>query len=141
MYLKNNTLCIIISSIVLMFGCSGSKTNQEGMNDFIVNFGHGGGFVGKEERIAIDKKGKISISNGTHTNLSKSEINQILSNIQTLGLKDMNFSEPGNIYEFIEILDSGKVKRFAWDPGSTEVPASLRLLYSNLNYLVKNKSK
>jgi hypothetical protein len=141
MCLKNKVLCLLSVVLVLGWGCSGSRSIQGEMGDFIVSFGHGGGFVGKEEKILIDPKGNISRGNDKLGKLSKSDVNQILSNIQVLGLQHMNFSEPGNIYELIEIQDSGKIIRFAWDPSSPEVPEALRLLYANLNYLIKSKSK
>jgi|JI10StandDraft_1071094.scaffolds.fasta_scaffold24737_2 hypothetical protein len=141
MCLKNKVLCLLSTMLVLGFACSGSRSNQEEMSDFIVSFGHGGGFVGKEEKVTIDPKGNINRGNEKIAKLSKSEVNQILSNIQVLGLQHMNFSEPGNIYEFIEIQDSGKIIRFAWAPSSPDVPEALRLLYANLNYLIKSKIK
>ena len=73
--------------------------------------------------------------------LSSNITNQLFSNFQTLGLKQVEFENPGITYNFIEYQLNGVTKRLVWNPSDKTVQSELQLFYNNFNYYIKKNIK
>lgn len=142
MYLK--PIVISAFSIVCIIGlgdCKSSKSSTVPPKEFL-RFGSGGGFAGKETIQSLFEDGSWSSSaGGKFQPLKKNQLRQLETNIQILGLENMDYNSPGNLYEFIEIKSGSDFRRMAWDPMSESVPSALKLFYNNLSNLFQNSKK
>lgn len=111
------------------------KTSKE-----VLKIGNGGGFAGIEHSISILADGKVSGKDAEYKKLKKETVAQLLSNLKVLGIENLDYNSPGNIYNYIEFASGSEMKRIAWDPQNKTVPSSLTLFYNNINQIL-NKSK
>jgi len=130
---------LLIYSILLMtisfFSCAHSKQNP---SEAILRWGDGGGFSGKETIYTLWPDGKVEQNGVFLGRLKKAEIKQIKENLRVLGLETMEFNEPGNMYQLIEIPVSGKTNKLVWDPFNEAHPKPLTLFYQHLKH-IQNK--
>ncbi len=131
-------MCAVSIICIILTACDSSKKMKVGPQDFI-RIGNGGGFAGKEHLTIVKDDGQIISSEGVkYRKVKKDVLTQWNSNIEVLGLKNLEYNLPGNLYNFIEIPMADKFIRMSWDPGSTDVPASLKLFYNNIQSVIKN---
>mgnify|MGYP001171392757 CR=1 FL=1 len=130
----------ILSISIGSNGCKSSKSMSNQGKDFI-RIGFGGGFVGKESAFTLFQNGSLESEGKPAQKLSSNITNQLFSNFQTLGLKQVEFENPGNTYNFIEYQLNGVTKRLVWNPSDKTVQSELQLFYNNFNYYIKKNIK
>lgn len=123
-----------------IMACNSSKAKSMDVK-ILLRAGNGGGFAGKEIIYSIDENGGISGNGESFKKIKKETIEQLLSNVSVLGLDHQDYNKPGNIYNFIEIMQNGELKRLAWDPMNNEVPSNLILFHNNVIQIIKKSKK
>lgn len=131
------------SAICIVFNlqCHPSKSMNKDIMQ-LIRVGNGGGFAGQENFVAIMEDGSIQSSGDeSYTKLHQSVIQQLKSNITVLGLDNIQYNVPGNLYQFVEIPSGNGTRRMAWDPQSAEVPSNLKLFFNNAVSIIKKNKK
>lgn len=127
----------LLSVILLAFvGCKSFEVLPPDYDGASISFGQGGGFVGRETAHVLLDNGEIfsmdyQMNFEPSKRLATSTTEQLFSNIETLGLQNVNYMKPGNTYKFIEIKSASGVNRISWDDMSKNVPQSF-LTYFNV---------
>lgn len=124
--------------IMSVFTCNSSKAMKQSPE--VLKIGNGGGFAGIEYTTIIHEDGSVSSKDTQFKKLKKDVVSQLLSNLNVLGIDQLEYSSPGNIYNYIEFSKGDSMKRIAWDPQNKEVPESLKLFYNNIIQIL-NRSK
>ncbi|MBK6545990.1 MAG: hypothetical protein IPO78_05135 [Saprospiraceae bacterium] len=101
-----------------------------------IRIGNGGGFTGIETVFSISRNGQIEQDGKLVDRLKKTDVEQIITNIEVLGLDQIELNQPGNIYKFIEYSMEGKTHRICWDANSELVNKNLNLYYNHVHYLI-----
>lgn len=127
--------------IVLNLSCHASKNMNKELKQ-VIRVGSGGGFVGQENILSILEDGSIQSSGEeSYSRLKKPVFEQLKSNITVLGLENIQYNAPGNLYQFVEIPSGGGLRRMAWDPQAVDVPANLKLFFNNVISIIKKNKK
>ena len=135
--MKTLILAPLLSVILLAFiGCKSFEVLPPDYDGASISFGQGGGFVGRETAHVLLDNGEIfsmdhQMNFEPSNRLTTSVTEQLFSNIETLGLNEVNYMKPGNTYKFIEIKSLKGVNRISWDDMSKNVPKSF-LTYFNV---------
>lgn len=125
--------------IIFTYSCNTYKSKTKPYE--LIKVGNGGGFAGIEFATIIYSDGKISSKDISYNKLKKEIVSQLKSNISVLGLDQLDYNVPGNVYHFLEFSTNGKSRRMTWDPQSKDVPAQLILFYNNINQILYNSKK
>lgn len=125
--------CLIINLLLFLTGLvSCGKTNMNAP-EVLLRIGNGGGFTGRETSYTLYQDGKLERDGSFIGKISKGDLKQIRTNMETLNLSSLDWNNPGNIYQFIELQSTSGARRMAWDPYDTEHPKALELFY---NYVI-----
>lgn len=124
--------------IFILFGsCASNRNNSLSSSVSLISFGNGGGFTGIETKYILNKKGELSVINRDTTmikHVAKKKLHDIFE--LTSKLENYKFSEPQNIYQFIEINYSSGTNRIVWNVNSN-ISADVK----NLNEKLINETK
>ena len=92
--------------------------NPQTFQDPMITFGSGGGFTGQVNSFYLTSNGSLYASSSEgYTLMGKADkkiANQIFTNYEALGLKDLSLDEPGNKYYFIEYQSKNINKNLKW---------------------------
>ena len=112
-----------------------------------IHFGDGGGFSGMPQNsyMITEKEGSytfvITLTDTTITpfnkEISAKDIQQLFRYIKKNNLMKVSLDEPGNVYSFITIALDNESNTLTWDPQDKKVPEHIRILYANLQKLVR----
>ena len=102
-------------------------------------FGSGGGFTGIVKEYCLLQDGRIvekskdgSVYN-IITSIDRDIAKQAFSNCQFLGLNNLKFDDPGNIYQFLTIhTDSQTENRIVWGNINNQPPSEVTNLHKML---------
>ena len=125
---------ILILSLIA-FSCKSIDTKSN-HKDIIqrINFGSGGGIIGKEISYTLTKEGTILQKKHTLNTLSKQENKVLQKRVNTI--KDYRFKETANTYQFLEIISVSDTNRIVWATNSRNVKQEIttlhHLLYSHI---------
>ncbi len=138
MIIKSIMYTLSMFCILFISSCNSSKNMKQSAE--ILKIGNGGGFAGIEYTTIIHEDGSVSSKDASFKKLKKEMVSQLFSNLKVLGIDQMDYNSPGNIYNYIEFNQKGSIKRIAWDPQNKQVPDQLKLFYNNIIQIL-NKSK
>lgn len=127
-------ICFAFFSVLL--ACTSSKSGKPAQD--VLRFGHGGGVVGKEHSYFLKNNRELSGADCQTVRLSSNQYNQLLKNIEVLGIRKIHYRQPGNLYKFIEIeIPEIGWQRIVWDPSDSQVPSELTLFYEFASHFLK----
>lgn len=116
-------LCILLNSCV-----TGKIATKTGVEE--IHFGNGGGFTGEIKEYTLTSESKL-LQNGKELKKIDSEITFEVFN-SAKELKDYQYSNPDNMYSFIELKTKEKTNRIVWSYGSTDIDKKVTELYNKL---------
>ena len=137
-------LFTFLSLSLLLF--SDCKTVQYTPSDYPreqISFGTGGGFSGIVTEYFLLGNGdffKMSSRNDTYqkgTRIDANRCEQIFANYRFLGIEDIEFNHPGNLYYFITHKSGEHEHQIVWGDSAHEVDENAKLFYKNLTNLVR----
>jgi hypothetical protein len=109
-------------------------------NEYI-RIGDGGGFAGKETVYTVYMNRQLEQSGKVLAKIEKADFDQLIGNVRILGLDNVQWNKPGNLYKFIEYTLNGKSNKITWDSKDKDVNANLNLFYNHMNYLIQKSTK
>ena len=120
---------IILILSLLLCSCSTCKVvKQSSIQE--IQFGYGGGVTQKVETYKLNRKGEIYKGANRITRISKEDLCDIFSKVETLGEP---FNKPSNTFSFIRIITNEGVTYYCWD-GIATLP--ITDMYLELNKLL-----
>ena len=146
MILTKHVLLLIFG--MMIFSCNNSKVVSsqeiEQPNYFII--GTGGGFTGKYTQYKIYNSGLIEsydFENKTYhpyKTLNKNQVGDFFDRIIKLDLMNIDHNVPGNISDYIEVLNTDqKLNRVVWANSSSDFNAEVIQFYENVMQFIKDQ--
>lgn len=139
-------ILLIIST--LLFSCNSSKKvvspNNEPENYFII--GSGGGFTGQYTQYKISDSGLIEsydFENNTYQSyksVNKNQVADFFDQIIALDLRGLDYSIPGNISEYIDVLkDDQTINHIVWANGTNDINPEILAFYKSVMQFIKEQ--
>ena len=137
-------LLMMLLALASIFSCKSKPPSTGGADPENLVIGHGGGFTGQIIEYQIFETGKVLRRNSL--NNSEEEIKsipvdsykQIISNYQKLGLDQLDWNEPDNMYYYIVFNQEGNTHKVVWNNNNeSEVQAKLKLFFNTVLHRVK----
>lgn len=123
--------------------CKSSKYTPLDYPDMQIIFGRGGGVTGMTNEHCIFENGIVFTGSGLidktyekKGRLSREDMEQLMSNLETLKITDEVFNRPGNLYSYIEIKKGTTSSRITWGDPQIPVPKNVQLFFDLLNHHV-----
>jgi hypothetical protein len=130
--MKITLIIITLLSIALLLAfCKSNqaKYNATTLPTAQVRWGSGGGITGKE-----------TAKTTTELPMTKAKTaHALFETAKNLGLADIAFDQPGNMYYFLEIKDGETAKRITWGDNANPVEQKVKDFYTVLNQLLTSK--
>lgn len=135
-------LLALLATAFLWFACKQTKYAPGNFPDRQLRWGNGGGVAGKETMYTLLDNGQIFVreQGGQLTETGKTKgkkAKALYEMIGTLGLEKLDFQHPGNVYDFVEVLNGDSVKRISWGAKDNPVDPKIKDFYDQLNGLLK----
>lgn len=136
-------LLLLLISMMSIISCISKKAINT-KDIVLISFGSGGGFTGAVIKYQIYPNGKIieikALENNTHQvkKIKKKELKTINSMVNKLSSEHCEFSHPGNLYYFIELVKEQKMIHISWGDPAYPESVEVRELYEYLVNLVKS---
>lgn len=135
----------LFCTAALLCHCKNTEYTPANLPNEYLRFGDGGGFAGIETTYTLLENGQLfkHKSKGTDTlelsSCKRSIAKKLFEKAESLGLKQLEFMYPSNIYSFIEIVDDGKTNRIAWGDREHPVDEKISAFYDELRKLTFEK--
>ena len=129
------TLALFISS------CTSSKYSLDQKPTSYVVVGSGGGFTNLIASTYVYPNGQVFEtqtfvdSTITHPNIKRKHAKRLFKDLEASKLKELHFSQPGNIYLFLTYVDEGQKYYFSWDAGGKLPPKEVSEFYIRISEL------
>ena len=123
----------ILFLLILNSCMTGKIAVKTGIDE--IHFGNGGGFTGEVKTYTLTADNKL-LELDKELNKVDSKTTLAIFN-EAKEVKDYSFSEPENMYSFIEIKTKDKTNRIVWAFGSTKVDQKATELHKKLMTLIK----
>lgn len=136
-------LLFISASLFLTQACKTTQYTPDNLPEKQLHWGNGGGFTGKESINLLCDNGQIfhrDMMSGLTTaagKTSKKKAKSLFATSEKLGLNKLQFSHPGNMYNFIEWRNGGETNRITWGDKNAPVDKAVADFYMKLNALLK----
>ncbi len=141
----NHLLLALLCTAAVFSRCKPTKYTPDNLPDEYLRFGNGGGFTGIETTYTLLENGQVfkSVSRQFETQelatCKRKKVKQLFDRAESLNLTQVKFMYPGNIYQFMEILDDGVSNRIAWGEKDNPVDDNIKLLHEELMQLIVEK--
>lgn len=135
---------VLLCTAAVLSHCKNTKYTAANLPDEYLRFGDGGGFAGIETTYTLLENGQLfkAKSKGTDTlelqSCKPKLAKKLFERAEALGLKNMEFMYPSNIYSFIEIVEDGKTNRIAWGDREHPIDEKINAFYDELRKLTLN---
>ncbi|MFN0013462.1 MAG: hypothetical protein ACKVU2_02845 [Saprospiraceae bacterium] len=139
------TLCLAATILTLFGQCKQPKYAADNLPDEYLRFGNGGGFTGLETTYTLLENGQLFKSTSSAPQLveqktcNRKQADRLIESAEDLGLLKLDFTHPGNIYQFVELRDDGQTRRVTWGDPAHPVDEKIRALYEQIVQLTANK--
>ncbi len=138
------SLTLIAAACLLLFCKHQPKFTADNLPPQQLRWGNGGGIVGKQTTYTLLNNGQIFKQelqgSLTETVKTKRKIaTAIFKTAALLNFSKIEFEHPGNIYSFLEWQDGDVVQRITWGDPAFPVDAGIKVLYVQLNELLKQQ--
>jgi len=134
-----------LSSLFSFFRCKSSEFTPDTYKKQVLYFGNGGGFAGALTEYSLMDNGQLfgkSSPVGEWQKLDpidKIQTEQLFSQIEQLGLRNIKHNIPGNMYSFIRIGTAQGEHKLVWGNESMPKNESIVTYYKILRNLVKDQ--
>ena len=145
----NPRLALIIFGLIL-FSCNSSKKAVLHENEIESYFiiGTGGGFTGEYTQYKIFESGLIEIyafENKTYHQykiVNKKQVSDFFNEIDKLDLIDIEYSIPGNISDYIDVLSNDQtINHIVWANGTNDFNPEIIKFHENVMRFIKDLEK
>lgn len=146
MILTKHMLLLIFG--MMIFSCNNSKkvASQEVITDNYFIIGSGGGFTALYTQYKIHDSGLIEIYDfenetyGSYATADKNQVGDFFDQIIKLDLMNIDHNVPGNISDYIEVLNTDqKLNRVVWANSSSDFNAEVIQFYENVMQFIKDQ--
>lgn len=131
-------IAIILFSLILFTAACGPQGVLYEYQDTKIVFGSGGGFTGQVTEYHLDARGNLKMveslsgEEAIMGKVKKSDLKAIYSALSDLDLSKADFNHPGNMYYFIEEVNTSKSDKVIWGDPEKKAPEGLQELYDLL---------
>lgn len=142
-------ITLLAFSLILISCNNSKKVASQGVeieNYFII--GSGGGFTGLYTQYKIYNSGLIEVydfeneSYGPYLTVDKNQVADFFNQIIKLDLKNTNYSIPGNISEYIDVLtDDQTTNHIVWADGANDFNPEIIQFYNSVMRLINDQKK
>lgn len=128
---------VTLALLFLVTACGPQGVLYEYQDTKIV-FGSGGGFTGQVSEYHLDARGNLKMIEGLSGKevelgkVKKSDLKAIYKALDELDLSKINFNEPGNMYYFLQEVQSPKSYKVTWGSPDHQTPQGVQELYDLL---------
>lgn len=138
---------LIFISIILFLSCNNTKNmsdSKQSQNAIEITAGEGGGFTGQYIIYRILPDSFIySVNSRTDNNrpiekLTEAEMNQVYTLLDESNYEGIEYNEPGNMSEYVDIKDGATQYRITWEKGNGFPPKTIKQLHQLIFKLAKN---
>lgn len=135
----------LLFSAALFSQCKHPKYSADSLPGEALRFGSGGGFTGVETTYVLLENGQLfqATSRPAKTEelsaCKRKEAKKMFETAESIGLLDVKFMHPGNMYSFLEFEDDGRQCRVTWGDGEHTVDPKIKDLYDQLMKLAQAK--
>lgn len=135
----------LLCSLLLASQCKHPKYTAQTLPEDRLSFGHGGGFTGAETTYTLLENGQLfklapkAPEPVEMAGVKKKTANPLFESAESLGLLQLDFMYPGNMYQFIEFQDDGQKRRIVWGDAGHPVEPKIKDLHDQLMQLVAEK--
>lgn len=132
-----------IFSLFLILSCKSQQYTLDDLPERQLVFGKGGGITGAIDTYILLENGQLFHSNSiTEENselegIRKKEAQECYTKMQSLELSKMDFNHPGNMYYFLEQVDSTGTSKIIWGSNDHQVPGACEDFYAELQNFIK----
>lgn len=137
MIMSMKILLIALSITASIGGCLTQR-------DFsAIKFGSGGGVTGNKVEYEINPSGKVYKTGSLNGDkqlvgeLKKKDITSVIEKMENVCNQDTSFTQPGNIYYFIEIDIENCQKKFVWGKVGYSAPNDILSTYNSLSEIIE----
>ena len=137
---------LLLTCVLLLFAgitaCKHNPYTTEKLPEKQIRWGSGGGIAGKESAHILCENGQVfyrdilgKVSSAPKTKAKKALA--LFKTVEALEMSKIDFTHPGNTYQFFEWQDGDIVSRVVWGDKGFPVDKSLSDLYGSLNLLLQ----
>lgn len=91
--------------------CQTVKVSQQNIEVQRIEFGSGGGFLGKSVTYELQENGTLRLDGDSIKSLNKEQVLDLFKKAGNLG---ESYEHPGNLYYFIRVYKNDDVKKYVW---------------------------
>ena len=141
-----STIFLVIMTLFLVMSCSTRSSYPAKKPNKSIEFGHGGGFAGKEYRYELLPDGRLfQKQSESYTFIAKipsKTTSQLIANVDRLANQMLVIDEPGNTYQFLQCNQDEKKARWVWNSANqTNLGSLLVINHEILMELTKAPAK
>ncbi len=129
---------------VLMLALSSCVSNRYSLDEKPQSYiivGSGGGFTNLVASTYVYPNGQVFEtqtfvdSTITRPNIKRKDARRLFKDLEASNLKELKFSQPGNIYLFLTYVDEGQKYYFSWGAGGKLPPKEISEFYIRISEL------
>jgi len=138
-------LCFAAVLLAFFGQCKHPRYTADNLPDEYLLFGNGGGFAGTETTYTLLENGQLFKSTSAAPqlvelkNCNRKLADRLIETAEDLGILQLDFVHPHNIYKFIELKDDGQTRRITWGDPAHPVDEKIGALYEQLVQLTANQ--
>lgn len=133
---------LLLPALVLIFSsCVSNRYSLDNKPQSYIIIGSGGGFTNLVASTYVYPNGQVFEtqtfvdSTITHPNIKRKHTKRLFKDLEASKLKELKFSQPGNIYLFLTYVDEGQKYYFSWDAGGKLPPKEISEFYIRISEL------
>lgn len=151
MYCKTNgishrSLIYFIAMFSILCSCKPQQYTMDDLPKERLEFGSGGGVVGKVDTYTLLDNGQLFLTNSLTQEtrelegFSKKEAKTFFERVKGPEISELEFDHPGNLYYFINHITENKEHRLVWGSADHTVPVSCKAFYQDVMATVKRNN-
>lgn len=131
----------LLSIATLLVFCKHTKYTADTLPKAQIRFGKGGGFTGMEQKYTLLDNGQLFEGDKTELDSAKKRsAKACFKTAKKLGLEKLSYTNPGNIYSFIEVPSGEGFNRITWGGQGAAADAAIVKLHEQLMGLLPKKN-
>lgn len=129
----------------LLFSCKSREFPADTTEQSMIRFGSGGGFTGFYTNYMLMEDGRLFKQADPDKvvvwmqKVSASTRKSCFARVDSLGLKTLDFQQPGNMTYFIDVVEQGTHHEVSWGDGKSRAHPEILRLYEDLMALTRTE--
>jgi len=125
------------------FGCKSQQYSLEELTEKRLVFGNGGGMTGASDTYVLLENGQLFHTNSLTKqsseleSISRIKAKEYFTKLKELSLSERDFDHPGNMYYFLEDVNSDEGHRVTWGSNDHEISEECKTFYKELRTTIK----